>query len=382
MAFDISKAVIIDNHAHSLLRDFCEMDEIGFRQCFTESRSMSMLQEHMPHSIHYTDLLDHLERIFNTRDESSFLEFRAKQKESQFAQMLWDDVSIGALIIDDGFQNERAYNLDELASISGRTIYHCKRMEGLIEESLLAASSMEEAETLFQNKLKQRRTQRMVSLKTICGYRGGLQLLQPTKEEALRDFDKLKRESADDSHKKKLRIEKRPVYHQLLLQGFELAAELNVPVQVHCGIGDDDADLIDCNPALMQSLFRARRFSKTQFVLLHCFPYVREAGFLCSLYSNVFMDLSLSISLSSARGTNMISDALAIAPSSKILAGTDGHSCPESHWYGALCWKRGLTGSLFNMINAGLLTQREAEETGELVLHGNAIRLYRLEGLA
>lgn len=378
MAFDISKAVIIDNHAHSLFRNFCKMDEIAFRQCFTESRSVSILQEHMRHSIHYTDLLDHLERIFNTRDEAAFLEFRAQQKESQFAQMLWDDVSIGALIIDDGFQNDKAYNLDELASVSGRTIYHCKRMEGLIEESLIAASSLSEAETLFQNKLKETRGQKLVSLKSICGYRGGLQILRPSKDEAHRDFLRLKEEFEETY----LRIEKRPVYHYLLLQAFELAAELNVPVQIHCGIGDDDADLIECNPALMQPLFRSQRFAKTQFVLLHCFPYVREAGFLCSLYSNVYMDLSLSISLSSARGTNMISDALAIAPSSKILAGTDGHSCPESHWYGALCWKRGLTGSLFNMINAGLLTQREAEETGELVLHGNAIRLYRLEGLA
>lgn len=381
MSFDISKAVLIDNHAHSLVRNFCELDEIGFRQCFTESRSMDMLQNHVPHSVHYTDLLDHLERIFNTRDESAFLEFRSTQKESQFTQMLWDDVSIGALIIDDGFQNDRAYNLDELASISGRTIYHCKRMEGLIEEALRAAESIEEAEKLFQNKLREKRTQRMVSLKTICGYRGGLLLLQPSQKEASADFEKLKRELAE-SKSAKLRIEKRPIYHHLLLQGFELAAELGVPVQIHCGIGDDDADLIECNPALMQPLFRSKRFSKTQFVLLHCFPYVREAGFLCSLYSNVYMDLSLSISLASARGTNMISEALAIAPSSKILAGTDGHSAPESHWYGALCWKRGLTGSLFNMINAGLLTQREAEEVGELILHGNAIRLYRLVGLA
>ena len=381
MAFDISKAVLIDNHAHSLLRNFCALDEIGFRQSFTESQSLIILQEHMQHSVHYTDMLDHLERIFNTRDERAFLEFRGKQKESQFAQMLWDDVSIGALIIDDGFQNDKTYNLDELASISGRTIYHCKRVEGLLEQALLQANSLQEAETLLQNKLKETCSHRMVSLKTICGYRGGLKLIEPSTEAAQRDFTELKQELSIRKAEG-LRIERRPIYHYLLLQAFELAAELNVPVQIHCGIGDDDADLIDCNPALMQPLFRSRRFSKTQFVLLHCFPYVREAAFLCSLYANVFMDLSLSISLGSARGTNMISDALALAPSSKILAGTDGHSCPESHWYGALCWKRGLTGSLFNMINAGLLTQREAEEIGELVLHGNAIRLYKLEGLA
>ena len=359
------------------------MDEICFRQCFTESRSLTIVKEHMQHSVHYTDMLDHLERVFNTRDESSFLNFRGQQAQHTFVQMLWDDVSIGALIIDDGFQTAESMTLDELAAVSKRPIYHCRRLEPLIEECLEIAGSLEEAEKLFQNKLEQsnENTYRTVSYKTICGYRGGLQLLTPERAEAQRDFDRIKSD-LELSENKKLRITKCAVYHFLLLRAFEIAGERNIPVQVHAGIGDDDADLIACNPALMQPLFRSRDFAKTSFVLLHCFPYEKEAAFLCSLYGNVFMDLSLSISMASPLATNIISDALAIAPASKILAGTDGHSCPESHWYGAVCWKRGLTGSLFDMINAGMLTQREAEETGALILHGNAIRLYGLEGLA
>lgn len=382
MSFDISKSIIIDNHAHSLLKNFRQMDEISFRRCFSESRSLSILTDHMQHSVHYTDMLDHLERVFNTKDEAAFLDFRSKQDEAAFVRMLWDDVSIGALIVDDGFMGDESRSLEELSELSGRPVYHCKRLEPILEECLSKSNSLAETELMFRKKLDSTTESRTISLKTICGYRGGLELLRPTLHEANVDFELLKKELKSATSSKKFRVNKRPVYHFLLLQAFEAAAELNIPVQIHSGIGDDDADLIECNPALMQSLFRSQTYSKTNFVLLHCFPYIRESAFLCSLYSNVFMDLSLSISLSSARGTNMVSDALAVAPSSKILAGTDGHSCPESHWYGALSWKRSLTGSLFNLINAGLVTQREAEETGALILHENAKRLYRLEGLA
>ena len=354
------------------------MDEIGFRQSFSESRSLSVLKEHMPRSIHYMDLLDHLERIFNVRTEQDFLTFRSTQSDSHFVQMLWDDVSIGALIIDDGFSSGDAMNLDELSAVSGRPIFHCKRVEGLMETCFQNAESFADLQTTYEKELLKKAKRKPVSLKTICAYRGGLELLRPTETEASRDFDHLKKQHSN----KKMRITKGALYHFMLLKTFEMAAEAKLPVQVHTGIGDDDADLIQCNPALMQPLFRSKIYGKTTFVLLHCYPYVREAAFMCSLYGNVYMDLSLSMSLASSRAARLVGEAISVAPASKLLAGSDGHSCPESHWYGALCWKRGLTHSLFDMINAGLITHREAEEIAGLVLHDNAIKLYKLEGLA
>lgn len=375
MSFDIEKFVVIDNHAHSLLRNSRELDEIGFRQCFSESRSLAILKDHQPHSVHYIDMLDHLEKIFNIKNESEYLAFRLKQSNSHLTQLLWDDVSIGAVIVDDGFNASEMMNLDELASVSGRPIFHCKRVEPIMEACIENAESFQDLCQTYQKKLFPKGKRRTYSLKTICGYRGGLELMRPSQAEAKNDFDKIKKT-------KTIRVNKSALYHFLLLQTFEQAAQAGVPVQVHTGIGDDDANLIDCNPALMQELFRSRTYAKTHFVLLHCYPYVREAAFMCSLYSNVYMDLSLSMTLASPSAASLVKDALSLAPASKLLAGSDGHSCPEAHWYGIHSWKRGLTFCLYEMINSGLITQREAEEIGALVLHDNAINLYKLEGLA
>lgn len=378
MVLDIARFIAVDNHAHSLLRGHLEMDEIGFRRCFTESRSLAMIEEHVRHSTHYLDLLDHLERIFNTRTEQDFLTYRSKQNSTAFIRMLFDDVSIGAIIVDDGFRAADSFTLKEFADVSGRPVFECRRIETVMEECLTKELAFDQLCQEFETQLFKSGQTQLVSLKTICGYRGGLDLTMPSREEAAQDYERHRKGWGAHT----CRVERSPLYHYLLLQAFELAGRAGLPVQIHTGIGDDDADLLQCNPALMQRIFRSRTFAKTNFVLLHCFPYVREAAFMCALYPNVFMDLSLSVSLASSSSAAMIFEALAGAPATKLLAGSDGHSCAEAHWYGMLCWKRGLTRSLFDMINNASITHREAEQIAAFILHDNAIKLYKLEGLA
>ena len=57
-------------------------------------------------------------------------------------------------------------------------------------------------------------------------------------------------------------------------------------------------------------------------MLLHCYPCVREAGYLARLYSNGFVDVSLAVPLTGA-------EALELAPSSKVLFATDTHDIPS-----------------------------------------------------
>jgi predicted TIM-barrel fold metal-dependent hydrolase len=94
------------------------------------------------------------------------------------------------------------------------------------------------------------------------------------------------------------------------------------------------------------------------------------------------MDLSLSINLVSSQASQMILEALSIAPSTKLLAGTDGHSCPETHWYAAMRWKLGLQSALNQLIMDGMLNPTQASEIAAQILHGNSKKLYQLEGLA
>lgn len=373
MALDLSKYIFIDNHAHSVLRDHLHLDVIGVRGCFTESRSMSMLESHVPYSLHYMHMLNCIQRVLGTHSEDDFISVRSRQQDSTYTRMLFDDISLGAMIVDDGFRPADMVTPVQFATLSQRPIFLCRRIEPVLEACIAKVGSFAELEDTFQKELLAADPVAPVALKTICGYRGGLDIELVKKTAAAKDFERIKKIAA------KRRITRCDLYHYFVMQAFELAAYHHLPMQVHAGIGDDDADLKQCNPLLMQSLFRISTLQKTKFVLLHCYPFVREAAFLASLYANVYMDLSLALNIVSTSGQEMIAEALATAPASKILAGTDGHTCPETHWYAALCWKRALSAVLTDLVNKKMLTLQQVQQIAAMILHENANRLYKLQ---
>jgi len=143
-----------------------------------------------------------------------------------------------------------------------------------------------------------------------------------------------------------------------------------LPLQVHCGFGDADLHLARADPTHLKPL--VERFRDTTFVLLHCYPFVREAGWMASVYGNVFFDLSLTIP-HVARPAEALREALELAPVSKLLYGSDAARTPEIFYLAARWWRVSLAEVL-----AGALPADEAEEAGRAVLRENAWRLYRL----
>src|SRR6185437_6749893 len=64
------------------------------------------------------------------------------------------------------------------------------------------------------------------------------------------------------------------------------------PLQLHAGFGDRDIRLPDANPALLQPFLEA---VDGPVILLHCYPYQREAGWLAQVYPNVYLDVGLTV---------------------------------------------------------------------------------------
>ncbi|HEY9869497.1 MAG TPA: amidohydrolase family protein [Candidatus Obscuribacterales bacterium] len=377
MPVDLSRFIFIDHHAHSLLKGHLQLDALAFRQRFSESRSISQLEKHSLSSLPYRDVLRRLDSLLGKGSEEALLEYRAEQPEQAYLNTLWDDVSIGAMIIDDGFHPAEMMGLSQLAHLSGRPVYRCARIETVLEECLARAGSFTELSRLFQKSFSEHGAVRTVALKSIAAYRGGLELEVVSAQDAHNDFDRVKAQFKTGSS----RIKRGKLYHYFLLQAFELAATKNWPVQLHAGIGDDDEDLREADPLCFRKVLHSQAFAKTNFVFLHCYPFVGQAAYLASIYPNVYFDLSLAVSLASPLAADMILEALTVAPVTKLLAGSDGHSIPETHWYGALSWKRGLTHALARLVAEEFLTVPEAEDVAARVLHDNARRLYGLDDL-
>jgi predicted TIM-barrel fold metal-dependent hydrolase len=143
-----------------------------------------------------------------------------------------------------------------------------------------------------------------------------------------------------------------------------------LPVQVHCGFGDSDLDLWRADPSYLKRLIE--RFRETPFVLLHCYPFVREAGWLAHVYGNVWFDLSLTIPHVS-RPAEQVREALELAPVSKLLYASDAARTPELYFLASKWWRETLAEVL-----AEALPPEEAEQAGRAILRENALALYGL----
>ncbi|MDZ4836704.1 MAG: amidohydrolase family protein [Candidatus Melainabacteria bacterium] len=382
MKIDLTKSVLIDNHAHSLLKRPLEIDVIGFRRAFTESNSMSIIQNHVPNSLHYMNMLEQLREIVSFNTEEELIELRQKSTTAAHVNELWDDASIGALLVDDGYLQPSMMPISELSKVCERPVYRILRIETLLEKLFNESKTFSELEDALDAQLRSLDSSRVrvVGLKTVAAYRGGLPSDPHARSVSSKaDFDSIKK--SVELSKISFRMTKHPLYEQLLLQSFEIAGRLNLPIQVHTGIGDTDLVLHESNPTVMTPILKDKRFAACRFVFLHCYPYHREAAYLCSVFPNCYLDLSLTSILVSAAFRNILFETIASAPTSKILAGTDGHSIPEMHWYGAITLKNNLSAVLNQLVSENYLKSVDAQRVAENILYANCRELYQLEGL-
>lgn len=136
----------------------------------------------------------------------------------------------------------------------------------------------------------------------------------------------------------------------LLRFGLHQALRLGKPLQFHVGFGDRDCDLHKANPLLLLDFLR--RSADVPIVLLHCYPYEREAGYLAQAFNNVYLDGGLSVNHLGARSPAFLARLLELAPFSKILYSSDGFGPAELHFLGRSCGAGACTGCYANSSTA------------------------------
>jgi hypothetical protein len=231
------------------------------------------------------------------------------------------------------------------------------RIERVAEEAL--AGSFGEFRERLRAEVASARSRGFAGLKTIAAYRTGLDIGPPDAAAAEAAFG-----SAGT------RLESKPLLELALWDALGANEPDPLPVQIHVGFGDSDLFLPRVHPGYLKPL--VERFRETPFVLLHCYPFVREAGWLAHVYGNVFFDLSLTIP-HVARPAEMVRQALELAPVSKLLYASDAARTPELYFLAATWWREALAEVL-----AEALDPADAEAAGRSILRENALALYDL----
>lgn len=385
---DLARLPLVDHHCHSLQDDWASLsDGPAWRRCFTTSHSPAVLADGVPNLLGFHRFLMTLAAqldLPHTGPADSKLEARLRARRDEltgadavgYLRRLLDGAGISTLLVDTGFGGAEVLSLAALREVAGRPVREVVRVESVAEaiirsggRSTLSPEGFGEA---LEAGLRRELAGGAVALKSVLAYRVGLALRRPGPAEvrhALREADPRAQGTRLDD----------PVLTAFAVwRAAELAAELEVPVQFHTGFGDADLHLPETDPTLLRELLGDPRTEGCHIVLLHCYPFVRQAAYLAALYPQVWMDLSLAIPLAEPAASRLVAEALALCPVTKLLAASDGYSYPEMHWWAAIIWRRALAEALEPEVNAGRLDRAAAVEFAGLVLAGNATRLYRL----
>ncbi|MCG8349674.1 MAG: amidohydrolase family protein [Chloroflexales bacterium] len=373
---DLSAIPLFDHHCHALRRSGAVLDGPALRRHFSESADPAMTP-HLLHSLFYRrGLRDLAELLGCAPTEEALVAARQRIAPEDYAGQLITAANITVMAVDTGFRGAENYTLDEQRAFLPCTIYEVLRLETLAEELITATTSFAQLEDAYRAALTDLRSRGIVALKSIAAYRGGLQVQARSRAEAEAVYPALKEAVRRDG---RVRLSSRPLLEYVLRIGLEAAAVQELPVQFHTGFGDADADLRSANPLHLRPLLQDEALRGMRFVLLHTYPYVREAGYLAGIYSHVYADLSLTIPFTAHGGVAAIRAALELAPTSKVLLATDAFSIPELFYLGALYAREGLAGALQQLQAEGWLIAAEVEAAAQQMLYGNAAELYGVE---
>lgn len=279
------------------------------------------------------------------------------------------------MILDHGYAGGEAMSPAEHKATIQTAQREVVRLETAAERLVVLCDTVAEWTAAVRSELRVAVSGGAVGVKTIAAYRAGLQLREPDRIRAEADFKALRTQATQG---RPIRLEGEPLCHKLLLEAAEECGDLGVPLQVHCGFGDPDEDLALANPLGLRQLFIEPRFAGLKVVLLHCYPFHREAAYLASVFPGAHMDLSLAIPMAAHDGARALQEALGLCPTTKLLYATDATRFPEIYLVAAALHREALAGALGELVNTAWLTQAEAVEAGRQVLSGNARRIYQL----
>jgi predicted TIM-barrel fold metal-dependent hydrolase len=293
---------------------------------------------------------------------------RMKFAESALAQKFLTAAGVTDWLVDTGLTDGVA-DVDTMANLSGSRAHEVIRLEQLAEH---AVHDDDRGYANAFDDLLFRRAGTAIATKSILAYRGGFDgdLSEPTATEVA---DAAARWRDDGGGRLTDRV--------LLRFGLHRAIRLGKPLQLHVGLGDRDCDLHRTNPLLLLDLLRdvASRPDCPPIMLLHCYPFEREAGYLAAAFNNVYVDGGLAINHLGASGQGVVGRLLELAPFRKILYSSDGFGPSELHFLGATLWRRGISEVLRRFVDAGEWSEADAMRVAELIGYRNAARVYDLE---
>jgi predicted TIM-barrel fold metal-dependent hydrolase len=301
-----------------------------------------------------------------------YLKRRGELGDAEVSARLLSASGTERYLLDTGFSTSSVMTPPAMAQLTGAVTQEIVRLESLAE-SIAPGCTAAGFASAFEDALDLALEQ-AVGMKSIIAYRYGLDFdpAQPTNAEVAAAAG---RWLAGIEAGAPVRLTDPVLLRHLLWR----AVGFGKPIQLHVGFGDPDIVLHRCDPSHLTAFAQATRETGAQLMLLHCYPYIREAGILAHLFPHVWMDTSLAVSHTGASAEASVRQSLEIAPMHKLLYASDAFGLPELYLCGAQLWRRAVARILGEWLAEGLAGEPDLRRYAEMLARSNAIRAYGLE---
>ena len=357
---------LADNHCHPMHRRQ-DMAPVQYRGYFSESSSLAVMESHAQHAAGYMTSLRLMAELLGLpvdTPEAELLAARAEVGMEELTRIALVRGNTKAVIMDHGFPVDVAISYDQAEEVVAEADCQMRRvwrLELIFERLITECDGLDQVVDGLTSELSDLRSKGVWGLKSVSAYRSGLAIEHTSRSDAEAAFESDKRtlEAAGGPY----RIETKALEDYLTRIALKMAAEQGVVVQFHTAFGDTDADMVKANPIRLRSVLEDEAFSGAPIVMLHCFPYISEAAYMAHVYANAYFDMSYTIPVSGHYADRAYEDALSVAPSTKVLYGSDAPGLPDFFWLASVVHRRALGRTLDGWVADGLSTG-QAEDIG------------------
>jgi uncharacterized protein len=374
---DLSAIPVVDNHCHPVLLNQT-MDTLRFRSYFTESNDPLFAEQHVENTVYYLWMLRQMSLFYGCpNSEEAILAVRNKLDSTSLIERLFRAANIDTLVLDSGVPlPDKCISPEQMGQYGHCRTVKLLRLEILMQQLVVKYSDFDELVERFEMELSDLKARGYCGLKSIVAYRGGLQVIERSKDEAVASFD----EARSAIRNEELRISQKSLIDYLLYIAFRHAAGQGLPIQFHTGYGDSDTDMRLGNPLHLRDLLERSDLHAMKVVLLHeSYPYTQFGAYLAAIYPHVYFDLSYTIPF--VDRLDMLAftrQALSVAPASKLMYSSDGTNLPEMHWAAAIRGRSVIGQVLSEMIDADEIDEQQGYHLGQLILRDTAYTVYEL----
>lgn len=361
---------LVDHHCHGAVTT--GLDRAGFESLLTEGEpwaGVSPFDSPVGVAVrrHCAPLLD----LPRHAPPDVYLARRAELGADEVNRRFLRAAGTGVFCVDTGYAPHRVTAPAELARAAGATAYEVVRLEAVAEAVAAGGVEPDAYAAAFRTAAWEAvRRPGVVGVKSVAAYRTGFDLdpARPSPAEVT--------EAARHWLARGGRLDDPVLVRHLLWT----AVDLGRPLQLHTGFGDSDIRMHRVDPTHLTDWLHLTA-GTIPVLLLHCWPYQRQAAYLSAVFERVYLDVGLTLHhVGPARAGAILAEALEITPFRKLLYSSDAYGVAEFHHLGALAFRQGLAGLLQERVDADELALPDALRIARWTGRDNARRVYRLPG--